>query len=194
MPTATETGTRPHVPQQPPDVIALTGTPGTGKTTISRLLEPPITVIEANTLAHETNAIEDEDATREALIVDEKTLNKEAHKHLPEPPTLIEGHLAHHCNPDAVLLLRCHPDELRDRLQPRGWSKAKIDENIMAETLDSLVPEIRHDDAWETDTTHTPPETVAQAIRSLFDGEQHEILQPLGTADWTDTLAGGSST
>ncbi len=185
MPTATQ-GT------PPPDVIALTGTPGTGKTTISEHLEPPITVTSANRLAEETSATSGTDEERDARIVDEVKLHDHARDHLPSPPVLIEGHLAHHCSPDAVILLRCHPDELKRRLSARGWPPAKIDENVMAETLDALVPEIETHPAWEVDTTNTKPTIVRDGIKSLFDGTLHEILEPLGTADWTGTLTGGA--
>lgn len=172
-------------------VIALTGVPGTGKTTIANHLDD-VAVVDANDLAHEVDAVEGRDDQRDAEIVDEQRLAERALEALPEGPVLVEGHLAHHCDPDLVLLLRCHPDELRDRLAERGWSKAKVEENVMAEALDALVPEIHAEPAREVDTTGEDPETLAARIRGLFTGDplNRDWLDPIGQADWTATIAG----
>lgn len=171
-------------------MLALTGVPGTGKTTVGDHLED-LTVVSANELARQVGAVEGEDEARGAEIVDERTLAERAPEALPEGSVVVEGHLAHHCPADLVVLLRCHPDELRRRLQAKGWPEAKVRENVMAETLDALVAEIEREPAREIDTTDRSPAEVADIIRGLFKGEALEAdgLDPMGTVDWTDTLA-----
>jgi adenylate kinase len=53
----------------------------------------------------------------------------------PEELTLIDGHLAHHVPVDALVVVRCHPDELRKRLSQRGYSAGKIQANVEVEML-----------------------------------------------------------
>jgi len=174
-------------------IVALTGVPGTGKTTIASALPDGITVVDARSVARELDAIEGEDARRGAQIVDESRLAEQAREVLPvDGPTLVEGVLAHHCAPHAVILLRCHPTELGRRLAKRDWDEAKLEENVMAETLDALVPEIVADRAREVDTTDADVAEIANRIAGLFTGKDlnADWNDPLGTADWSDTLLG----
>lgn len=174
-------------------VIALTGVPGTGKTAIAHHVSG-VEIVDANALARQADAIEGEDEQRGAAVVDEQRLAQASQELLSsEGPLLVEGHLSHHCATDAVILLRCHPDELRRRLQQRDWSSAKIEENVMAETLDALVPEIQTRPAAELDTTDREAADLAKRVEELFTGETLEAdwLDPLGTADWTHTITGG---
>lgn len=177
-----------------PRIVALTGTPGTGKTTIAQELSSRVTVVEAGRLATELDAIAERDHERGSDVVDEEILEQHARARLPaEGPVLVEGVLAHYCDPDAVVVLRCHPTVLRKRLSDRGWPPAKIDENVLAETLDAIVAELDDQPAWELDTTTLTPEEAAARIVGLFIDEALDpsTLQPVGTVDWTSTLMEG---
>lgn len=174
-------------------VIALTGVPGTGKTTVAEHLAERYTVLQAREVARRADAIEGSDLERGAEIIDEQRLDERARSVLPDEDVIVEGVLAHHCDPDAVILLRCHPTELGRRLAQRDWSQDKVEENVMAETLDALVLEITTQPAWEIDTTQTDPATVSEHIVALLQDEPlpGDAVQAIGTADWTDTLLGG---
>jgi adenylate kinase len=171
-----------------PRVVALTGVPGTGKTAAAAHLDDDLPVVAARELAERADAVEGRDEERDADVVDHARLAERAREVLPDGPVLVEGVLAHHADPDGVVLLRCHPDELRARLEGRDWPPQKVDENVMAETLDALVPEVDADPAWEIDTTDRTAEDVADEVRRLLDGEAE--APPPGTVDWTDTLVG----
>lgn len=176
-------------------VLALTGTPGTGKTTIAGHLPDTFTVVGANGLAEEVDAIAGRDDERAADIVDEGLLHDRARDALAQrgvDHVVVEGGLAHHCDPDLVVVLRCHPDQLRERLAPREWPLAKVEENVMAEILDVITAEVDTDPAWELDTTDLGPEEAASYIAALFKGEDvaHPDLHPLGGVDWSHTLMG----
>lgn len=173
-------------------VLALTGVPGTGKTTVAQALDDRFTIVDAGELARTVDAVEGPDEARGADIVDEALLADRARGHLPDGDVIVEGVLAHHADPDAVVLLRCHPTELGRRLAERGWPEAKVEENVMAETLDALVHEITTDPAWEIDTTHLDPVTVASYIEALMNGDtvEDDAVAVPGTVDWTDSLLG----
>ena len=49
---------------------------------------------------------------------------------------IFEGHLAQdYPDADRVIVLRCNPEVLRQRLNTRNWRDEKIDENVSAEIL-----------------------------------------------------------
>lgn len=176
-------------------VLALTGTPGTGKTTIADHLSERFTVVAANDLAEEVDAIAGRDDQRAAHIVDEGLLHDRARDALAQRAAeeiVVEGGLAHHCDPDLVVVLRCHPDQLRERLAPREWPLEKVEENVMAEILDVISTEVDTEPAWELDTTDLGPGDGASYIAALFKGEDvsHPDLHPLGGVDWSHTLMG----
>ncbi len=173
-------------------LLALTGVPGTGKTTVADLLDERFTVVQARELADSVGAVEGRDEARGVDVVDHERLQVGAREALPDGRVLVEGVLAHHCDPDGVVLLRCDPDVLRERLEARGWPPGKVDENVMAETLDAIAAEVETEPAWEIDTTARDPAEVAAIVEALADGEPApEGADPIGTADWTDRLVGG---
>lgn len=172
-------------------VVALTGVPGTGKTTVARELDPRLSTVQARALAERVDAIEGRDEARGADVVDHERLAARAREALPQGPVLVEGVLAHHCDPDVVVVLRCDPDVLEQRLASRDWPAAKVEENVMAETLDAIAAEVHIEPAWEIDTTAREPAETAAIVEALADGEPApEGADPLGTADWTDRLVG----
>ena len=58
------------------------------------------------------------------------------------PNTIFEGHIAHFLkNIDKIIVLRCHPNELKNRLSSRNYSDEKIAENMEAEALNIITDE-----------------------------------------------------
>jgi adenylate kinase len=120
-------------------IFAITGSPGTGKTTLSNQL--PIERFDRFTveqIATELGCIEDQDGD---IVVTPDLLSDWKYK--GDKIAIIEGHLAHYCNVDAVILLRCHPDELNIRLSSReGYDATKIQNNIEWEMIAGIWPEL----------------------------------------------------
>ena len=116
--------------------IALTGTPGTGKTSLSKILN-------LNTLSindYYPNISNGKDAEGNWLVDIDK-MNKEINVS-QFSDTVFEGHTSHFLkNLDAVIVLRCHPDKLKDRLMVRKYREGKILENMEAEALNIITQE-----------------------------------------------------
>lgn len=96
--------------------MALTGTPGTGKTTVAELVDADLDVVHLNDLVEEADLHVGRDDERGSLVADLEAI--EAHL-ADRDDVLVESHLSHHLRVDRVVVLRCHPRELRERLMAR---------------------------------------------------------------------------
>lgn len=161
--------------------IAVTGTPGTGKTTATDLLDEDredddIDIIHLNDVIREEDLYTSTDAERDSLITDFDSVADWLDAHDDKGITVVESHLAHHFDADRVVVLRCHPETLGKRLRDRGESEAKVSENAEAEALDVILTEAvdQHGEerVYEIDTTEKDPETVAHEIESVVTGER----------------------
>lgn len=166
--------------------VAVTGTPGTGKTTASELVETDLEVIGLNELVRTEGLTTGTDEERDSLVAD---IDAIASRLSDRDDILVESHLAHHLEADRVVVLRCRPAELEQRLFDRGESERKAEENAEAEALDVILSEAvdRHgfDAVFEIDTTDRPPEAVAEEIEAVVDGERSPSA---GTVDFTEYL------
>ena len=118
-------------------LIAITGTPATGKTTIAKELAKALNwkQISLNDLAREKNFYLGYDEKRKAKIVDIESIKKEIKKIMKKQKNLIiESHYAHEIPADLVIVLRTDLKELEKRMLKKGWWREKIQENLQAET------------------------------------------------------------
>ena len=134
--------------QPPPLVVAITGTPGTGKTTISDI------VAEKLGFAHvDVSRLIKSDVKRYGLGWDEE--RKTIIANIPETRKkvqelvrenkeknqgfVIDGHFSPEvCKPDLVIVLRCPPKKLYKRLRTRkNYAETSVKENVEAECIDS---------------------------------------------------------
>ncbi|RLJ01255.1 MAG: NMP kinase [Candidatus Aenigmatarchaeota archaeon] len=150
-------------------LLSVTGTPGTGKTSISEHLGKLLSmkVIHLNRLAEEMGYILGTDPVRGSLIVDIERLAEE----LNERDAIIEGHLSHLVNPDRIVLLRCKPPVLKKRLEEKGWSETKVQENLDAEILGIIASEVLELGIpfIEVETSSLTPEEAALLIKKRLD-------------------------
>jgi len=171
-----------------PPRIALTGTPGTGKSTVARLLSASgYSIISVEELAAAAGALDEIDKTDNARPVDIELLlsylNK-SWKSLPQEPVIIDGHLSHHLPTDAVVVLRCKPEILRSRLEQRDYSEKKIIGNVEWEILGGAWNEKENNSPWmEFNTTkNSVEEVVDDIIKWISDG--FKPMSPEGVIDW----------
>ncbi|MBD3389038.1 MAG: AAA family ATPase [Candidatus Altiarchaeales archaeon] len=115
-------------------VLAVTGVPCTGKTTLSRELGERLRmkVLDLTREVEERGLCESYDEMRDTKTVDVELLRK----HLSENTNgdmILDGLLSHHLDVTHVLVLRCNPLTLYQRMVERGYSREKIVENLEAE-------------------------------------------------------------
>ncbi|SCL74362.1 putative kinase [Methanoculleus chikugoensis] len=168
-------------------MTGITGTPGTGKTSVAAELER-----RGHTVVRLTDTVRpyviEEDRDRQTLVVDVDRWVEEF-----EPVDgIVEGHLAHLLPCDRVVVLRCRPDVLRRRLAPRNYPAEKVAENVEAEALDVILIETLEEHpgehVLEVDSTELSAGDCADRIERFIQG----VLPPsYGSIDWTDYLEVG---
>jgi adenylate kinase len=124
-------------------VIAITGTPGTGKTTIGEPLAKKLKYqyINLTEFIEKKNISCSYDKKRRCLVVNPKVLVK-ALKKVIKKNTLLDSHLSHeYPNLDLCIVCRCPLKELKTRLSKRKYSKQKIQENLECEAFDVCLTE-----------------------------------------------------
>ncbi|MEM4598698.1 MAG: AAA family ATPase [Candidatus Diapherotrites archaeon] len=120
--------------------IIITGSPGTGKTTLSKKLSRIMKHRCINELEFAiAKKIGHWDTKENELVVPLTKLKKELLKEIKSERNLIlEGHLL--CEVklpvDAVILLRVDPEILNERLEMKKYSVTKIADNVFCEGID----------------------------------------------------------
>ncbi|NHV99387.1 MAG: AAA family ATPase [Thaumarchaeota archaeon] len=130
-------------------VIVVTGTPGTGKTSLCRYIvnrNKDWIHLDLGRFAAEANAITGYDYSLETGIVDMSILKKALRKHVSNSVEegvrlLIDGHYAAEVSPaeyvNYCLVLRCRPDVLWRRLRSvKGYGEEKARRNVESEITD----------------------------------------------------------
>jgi adenylate kinase len=178
-------------------IIALSGTPGTGKTTVCDILKQQFgyNIININRLVidEKLNSGKDEDCG--SLIADIEKLGSRVQEILnPADDSIIEGHFSHLLPTDAVIVLRTEPLVLKERLGKRnGYSYQKIKENADAEALDVILVEAyeQNNYVFEINTTDMAAIDVAKSVVSIIEtlkkGKTPVEFLP-GKIDWIEQV------
>ncbi|GAD52451.1 AMP/CMP kinase AK6 [Halarchaeum acidiphilum MH1-52-1] len=167
--------------------VVVTGTPGTGKTTATERLDTDLDVVHLNDVIREEGLYTERDEERDSLVADIDAL---VETYADADDVLVESHLAHHLDDaDRVVVLRCAPETLAERLRERDESEAKARENAESEALDVILGEAvgKHgrERVYEVDTTDRTPDEVAAEIAAVIDGEREPSA---GEVDFTEYL------
>jgi adenylate kinase len=168
-------------------ILIITGTPGTGKSTVAKLFSERhgFKLIEVNMFAPAAAA--GYDAERESVEVDVEKLFEKI-KPLALGDVVIEGHLAHLLpfSNATVVVLRCSPEVLRERLKKKGFAERKIQENLEAEALDvCLIESLEvHRNVYEVDTSELKHGDVVACIERILAGKGEEFKP--GKIDWSE--------
>lgn len=178
-------------------ILAISGTPGTGKTEVGQLLAKRLNaqILELSDLAKQKQLLLGRDQERDTFIVDVDQLRHFlvdlARK--ADERYIVVGHFADEVPVEfleLIVVLRCNPVVLTQRLLQRGWTHEKILENIQAEILSECTAQAmtRHDSSkvFEIDTTSLTLEEVVEAIEAILSGKGNQFV--VGQISWLHTL------
>jgi adenylate kinase len=166
-------------------LVALTGTPGTGKSSAGEFLaRRGYHVVDLDVVARELGVTEGSDDG--TTLVDVDALAQKLQ--VTTKVAVLRGHYAHRIPVNLIVVLRCHPRELWERLEARGWPREKIRENVEAEAIDVILQEAveRGPPVYEVDTTAKTPDATAGEVLDILQGKiaGHEP----GLRDWSEEV------
>ncbi|WP_292460990.1 adenylate kinase family protein [Methanothermococcus sp.] len=182
--------------------IAITGTPGVGKSTVSKLLVKKLNesdnaerwgcqnfeYINITDAVKENKLYSEKDEEMDSYVVDFQKLNDYVNNIIKSKSKnlIVDGHISHLLKVDYIVVLRCNPEIILNRLKERNYHKNKIKENVEAEILDvCLVETLENSDnvyVYELDTTNR---TVESIVDEIIDAITHKKTK-YGIVNWLD--------
>ncbi|NPA62500.1 MAG: AAA family ATPase [Methanococci archaeon] len=165
--------------------IAITGTPGVGKTTVSKVLEKKlgVKVINITEVVKQYKLYKEKDEDMDSYVIDFEKLEefiKQVEKN-EEGVVVIEGHVSHLLNPDYTVVLRCDPEIVKERLEKRKYNRKKVLENVQAEILDVCLCESKGK-VYEIDTTGRDVNDIVDEIITAIKFKKERK----GVVDWME--------
>ena len=174
------------------EAIFITGTPCTGKTTVSERLSSKLgcRLIKINDLALENDFVLGIDDEKGYKVIDIPKLNEKVSEIISRSDEFLifEGHLAHLCDgADKVIVLRVRPEILRSRLEGRDYSEAKIRENLEAEAMGVCTAEaydIYGENISEIDVSDLTVDEIVDVVSDVISGEKTYTVGEVDFMDW----------
>jgi len=139
-------------------MICISGTPGTGKSSILSAL---------SRMGYKCSELSDLSSGCEVGIENgERIIDASCLKKI-DFDGIVAGHLSHYMKCDTVIILRSHLKDLESRLKSRGYSKDKMMDNIEAEAIDLI--------GYEAEEMH--PGKVSEIVNDNLDETVNKVLQ-----------------
>ena len=175
------------------NIIFISGTPCTGKTTVSEVLSEKLNwnLVKVNDLAISNNLVLGIDEEKGYKIIDIDNLNTSLQNIISKEENLIvEGHLSHLCSgADKMIVLRCRPEILEERLSSRKYSSSKIRENLEAEAMGVCSAEAyeiyNQGNLFELDVSDLSVDEIVLILLDVINGE---MALTFGEIDFMDCL------
>ncbi|MBS3136689.1 adenylate kinase family protein [Candidatus Woesearchaeota archaeon] len=129
--------------------ICITGTPCTGKTSLSKMLAGKLGFkrIDIMKLIKEKKLHNSYDRESKCYVVDTRKLSSALSKIVEKnKETIIDSHLSHYLHPKYVelcIVTKCELRILRKRLEKRKYGKKKVMENLESEIFDICLNEAK---------------------------------------------------
>ncbi|MDR1820408.1 MAG: adenylate kinase family protein [Methanobrevibacter sp.] len=180
-------------------VICITGTPGVGKTTISKLLNEKLlkkgfksnlSFINEIAINHDLTLGYDEE--KGFNVVDICKLDKKFSEIIADENTeneivIVDGHLSHFCSRcDKVIVLRVKPDVLKKRLIKRNYSENKVKDNLESEVLAICSYEANELHKGKVNELDISSLKISQILQICIDVIQGKTYMPVGNIDFMD--------
>jgi len=178
-------------------VIAITGTPGVGKSTVANALTSKLggQYINVGDLVKKENLVAEADEKRDTVVADIRRLRTRLAAILKKADgdVILDGHYAYDVIPKTiepfVFMLRRDPVRLEAILKERGYDENKVYENLAAEALDvclmGALKRFGHGRVDEIDVTYMSIEAVVDEILEILKGEKE---MKVGKVDWLGKL------
>ena len=178
-------------------VIIVTGTPGVGKSTVSKELSSRLVcrLVSVGDLVKDERLYTRVDRKRDTLVADMDQTSKRLSDIVSgsSEMLIVEGHYAVDVVPQEtvklVFVLRRDPEELREILRKRSYGEQKIRENIAAEILDvclyDAVDRCGAEKVCEVNVTGRKADEVVDEIQQVMQGKKKCRI---GTVDWLGKL------
>jgi len=171
-------------------LIAITGTPGTGKNAVSQLLvSKGYEILDLDKIATTYDFILGYEGKTKIVDLDRlNTFIQSFIRKRGKDITFIIGHLSHFLDVNLVIVLRCEPKELRRRLKQKGYNDEKIRENVESEVIDVITVEAAeaYQRVYEIDTSSKGPNEVVEAILKILSDEGEGFK--VGKIDWSEEV------
>ncbi|MGC8601691.1 MAG: adenylate kinase family protein [Thermoprotei archaeon] len=168
-------------------VFFLCGVPGTGKTSIARILKDRYNVVELGEVIKAERLYTNFDEETGSFVIDEEAVRSKI-KDLLKDDTIIEWIDLSFVDvqPTAAIVLRTNPLVLKKRLEERGYPPKKVKENVLAELLGVVHANIIKkwgDRVFDIDTSTGGPDQSARLFISVIEGRAKSQA-----IDWLTTL------
>jgi adenylate kinase len=171
-------------------LYALTGTPGTGKSSLSaELRSRGYNVIDGKEHIRSHGLMGELDKERDTHEVDLDDLNDSLQEYRDSDELyILDSHLSHFMDSSGIIVLRCDPNILAERLRERGYGDQKVLENVQSEILDVILCEATESDipVWEVDCSHDSIAESADSIEQILKGKSDDYLP--GKTDWSSEM------
>jgi adenylate kinase len=178
-------------------VILITGTPCVGKTTTAKNLATKLSAdyINLTEYAKTNNLILGEDKKRQTTIINEKAMQQKLAETInatDNDNVIIDGHYAATVTSPKIVthvfVLRRNPKELKKLMQKNNFPEPKLNENLSAEILDTILVEAlkaQKGKVCELDITSKSAQHTVKEILAVINGKKkcHS-----GIVDWLGTL------
>ncbi len=171
-------------------MVIITGTPGTGKTSVTEALKKDFDAeyISINSLLEDYDLNLGVDEKRGYKIVDTEKMIPiidEIKNNSKKNIIIFEGHLAQdYPNADLVIVLRCNPDILKERLDTRDWKAEKVCENVSAEILGICTQESYESYGENVQEIETSDKSINELKNEIIKIIKKEKTYPLGQIDY----------